>query len=187
MADQLRASIREWEKKRISSERRITWKEASIESWQRTNTAMKKSLEASFRLLKSNGYDPLKLVEDLKLLESAIPVDSGVPRRIPTQPFNLETFGFLQYPWKTDDGIKLDTALAKAKLVSLETQMDNLTQLQQRQELIYGALKNMKEKSRSIYMKRRGENRPREEKTKSLCQERGETFSRIIYRTGSCQ
>ncbi|KAL5012305.1 hypothetical protein ScPMuIL_010856 [Solemya velum] len=149
MADQLRASIREWERKRISSERRITWKEASI--------------------------------------ESAIPVDSGVPRRIPTQPFNLETFGFLQYPWKTDDGIRLDTTLAKAKLVSLETQMDNLTQLQQRQELIYGALKNMKEKARSIYMKRRGENRPREEKTKSLCQERGETFSQIIYRTCSCQ
>ncbi|KAL5007282.1 hypothetical protein ScPMuIL_016088 [Solemya velum] len=171
MADQLRTCIREWERNRVSLERRITSKEASIESWQRTNAAMKKSLEASFRLLKFNGYDPLNLVEDLKLLESAIPVDSGVPRRIPTQPFNLETFGFLQYPWKTDDGIKLDTALAKAKLVSLETQIDNLTQLQIRQELIYGALKNMKEKARSIYMKRRAENIPKEQTKTSVKKE----------------
>ncbi|KAL5016880.1 hypothetical protein ScPMuIL_006469 [Solemya velum] len=69
----LRKKIEEWEEMRKMAEKRIAFKQASLASWVKTNQAIKRSLTATFRMLKARGYDPTKWEKDLEMVENAIP------------------------------------------------------------------------------------------------------------------
>ncbi|KAL5004758.1 hypothetical protein ScPMuIL_018214 [Solemya velum] len=93
-----------------------------MESWEKTNTSMKKSLRSTFRLLKARGYDPSKWETDLKMIESAIPTT-------------------------TSDSV-----------VRRQIEIENLQMLQERNEIIYKVLQNLKTKAWGMYMQIRQSN-----------------------------
>ncbi|KAL5020390.1 hypothetical protein ScPMuIL_003282 [Solemya velum] len=153
--DNLKESIEEWEERRKSSEQRIALKQSSLESWKRTNNALKESLKSTFRLIKVQGHDPEKLERDLELIESDILSNSAVLGRQVTEPFATDNFGVVDYAWKTDEGVHLDALLVEVKLSNLESEIDNLRQLQERNEILYGVLQKLKTKAWGIYMQLR--------------------------------
>ncbi|KAL5016881.1 hypothetical protein ScPMuIL_006470 [Solemya velum] len=99
-----------------------------------------------------------------KLIENAIPTRDVAPRE-ETKQIDWLKFGFLKYPWRCNAGIKLDTTLVNAKLTALECEIDNFRQLQERNEILYGVLQNLKSKAWGAYLQiRENEKTPKLQK-----------------------